>query len=376
MSEIHILRKRTLPAIVCWALLTATAACTHEQGSVSAEARGIRREAKTKALRFTSGIRAIFHDSRGRHWFGSIKEGVAMYDGTCFSYLTTDDGLADNQITAIQEDRNGIIWFTTQNGVSSFDGERIVPQTGSVVPISGLYGKAYYAAIEATEWTGTEDELWFAAGNREGVYRHDGNQLHFHAFPHLESTAPFNGYMVTGIAPGREHRTWFATYAAIFGYDGRALEVVNGDALVGTGLDSLLHIRSVFEDSQGRVWIGNNGVGLLLKEGDRIAHFSEAMGLIHSGSGLRGDASPQGTLEHVFTIAEDRSGTLWFGDRDTGLWSYDGERMTNYGADDGLTNASATAIYLDRDGVLWLGMNDGRVYTYDGVHFQPQFAVS
>ena len=35
----------------------------------------------TDTLKFTSGIRAIFQDSKGNYWFGSLQEGVAVYDG-------------------------------------------------------------------------------------------------------------------------------------------------------------------------------------------------------------------------------------------------------------------------------------------------------
>ncbi|MGV0935738.1 two-component regulator propeller domain-containing protein [Empedobacter falsenii] len=69
---------------------------------------------KTDTLKFTSGIRAIFQDSKGNYWFGSLQEGVAVYDGKSFSYFTRNDGLSDDQIHSIQEDKKGIIWFETQ----------------------------------------------------------------------------------------------------------------------------------------------------------------------------------------------------------------------------------------------------------------------
>jgi ligand-binding sensor domain-containing protein len=77
-------------------------------------------------LKFTSGIRAIFQDSKGNYWFGTYHEGVARFDGTTFTYFTINEGLIDNQIHAIQEDNNGIIWFNTQKGVCSYDGQQIV----------------------------------------------------------------------------------------------------------------------------------------------------------------------------------------------------------------------------------------------------------
>lgn len=61
--------------------------------------------AKTDTLKFTSGIRAIFQDSKSHYWFGSGKEGESQYDGRSFKYFTINEGLADNQVRSIQEDQ-------------------------------------------------------------------------------------------------------------------------------------------------------------------------------------------------------------------------------------------------------------------------------
>jgi hypothetical protein len=37
--------------------------------------------------------------------------------------------------------------------------------------------------------------------------------------------------------------------------------------------DENLHIRSVLADSKGRIWIGNNGIGVLLMKLDKTTHF-------------------------------------------------------------------------------------------------------
>lgn len=67
----------------------------------------------------------------------------------------------------------------------------------------------------------------------------------------------------------------------------------------------------------GRIWIGNNGIGVLLKEGETTINFSEKNNLIHPTSTRRGNKSKPGTLENVFAIEEDSEGNIWFGDRDT-----------------------------------------------------------
>lgn len=56
----------------------------------------IDKEATLLNLQFTTGIRSIFQDSKGNYWFGSNHEGVCLYDGESFKYLTSIEGLADN----------------------------------------------------------------------------------------------------------------------------------------------------------------------------------------------------------------------------------------------------------------------------------------
>jgi ligand-binding sensor domain-containing protein len=134
--------------------------------------------------------------------------------------------------------------------------------------------------------------------------------------------------------------------------------------------NELLHIRSVLADSKGRIWIGNNGIGVLLKESETTINFSEKHNLIHPTSKRRGDKSQAGTLEHVFAIEEDSEGNIWFGDRDTGAWKYDGKTMKNYMIDKNLKSQMIWAIYKDNSNRLLFGMANGGVYKYNGKSFE------
>jgi ligand-binding sensor domain-containing protein len=329
---------------------------------------------KDDTLKFTSGIRAIFQDSKGNYWFGSLREGVAVYNGKSFNYFTMNEGLTDNQIHSIQEDKEGVIWVNTQTGVSSYDGTRINNHTKAsdenfqhVFPIQSNNSKT-------SEWMKSDNDLWFEAGIKEGVYRYDGQKLNYLAFPPRKVlNHSDNLFAVTSISKGQNNMIWFGTYAGVFGYDGKKFTTINDETL---GFDrdiAPLHIRSIFEDSKDRLWIGNNGIGVLLKGGDSIINFSEKNNLIHPTSGRKGDKSMPGTLEHVFTIAEDAKGNIWFGDRDAGIWKYDGVKMTNYTKKDGLTNDNALSIFEDKKGDLWFGMADGNIYKFNGKTFEKQF---
>lgn len=329
---------------------------------------------KTDTLKFTSGIRAIFQDSKGNYWFGSLQEGVAVYNGKSFNYFTINEGLTDNQIHSIQEDKEGVIWFDTQTGVSSYDGSIITNHTKSskensqnVFPIQGNDSKT-------SEWMKSDSDLWFEAGNKSGVYRYDGYLLHYLDLPPQKVLNPYdNLFAVTDISKGKNDMIWFGTYAGVFGYNGNDFTIITDETLDYDRKINSLHIRSIFEDSKGRLWIGNNGIGVLLKEGDSIINFSNKHRLIHPNSKRNGDKSPQGTLEHVFVITEDKSGNIWFGDRDAGIWKYDGKQLENYTKKDGLANDFALSIYEDRNSELWFGMADGSIYKFNGKTFEKQF---
>lgn len=315
---------------------------------------------KTDTLKFTSGVRAIFKSSKGNYWFGSHNEGVAVFDGKIIRYYTINNGLPDNQIRSIQEDVNGNIWIGTAKGVCNFDGEKITTYS-QVLNVD-----------RQNEWRKTDNDLWFSAGIHNGVYRYDGQNLSYLAFPPQEIASRNDQNSVTGITEGKNDMLWIGTYAGVIGYNGSEFSTINDKTLGLTEKTGLLHVRSIFEDSKGRLWIGNNGIGVLLREGVRVINFSEKMNLIHSASTKAGDRSPAGKLEHVFAIQEDSYGNIWFGDRDTGLWKFDGETMTNYTVDVNLSSQMAWCIYNDGDNLL-IGMANGGVYKFNGKVFDKMF---
>lgn len=314
---------------------------------------------KTDTLKFTSGIRAIFQDSKGNYWFGSHNEGVSFYNGKTFEYFTTKEGLSDNQIRSIQEDKYGKIWFGTAKGVSVYDKEKFTNY-----PIKNNN--------PTFDWNETHGDLWFYAGEEDGINRFDGMNMNYLIFPKPKNENPDNSYGVTDISIDRNGKIWIATYAALFSYTGTMVAAFGHENL-NLKDNELLHIRSVLADSKGRIWIGNNGIGVLLMEGNAITNFSEKNNLIHPTSSRRGDKSEAGTLEHVFTIEEDSEGNIWFGDRDTGAWRYDGKIITNYTIDKNLKSKMIWTIYKDNNNSLLFGMADGGVYKFNGNTFEKTF---
>lgn len=307
-----------------------------------------------------SMILSMFKDSKGNFWFGRDHSGLSRYDGKSIAHFSMKDGLSDNQIRTIQEDQNGNIWFATGNGISKYDGEKFTIQTT----------KDYLPSNSDlnNQWGKGRNDLWFNGELERGIYRYDGQSLFILKFPTLDpdhKSFSITG-TVTGICEGKNNRLWMANYGGVIGYDGESFTFINERRFN-------YHVRSIFEDSKGNLWIGNNGIGVLLYDGNTTINFTKEKGLNDKNGQSGGTLSPEGTLNHVFAIAEDRKGNIWFGDRDTGAWRYDGHSLKNFTLKDGLTNTFVRAIYKDPKGDLWIGLGDGNVCKFNGKTFDKMY---
>ncbi len=78
----------------------------------------------------------VLEDRKGGLWFATGDSGVYYYPSAPlraggksmpaaqagFQHFTTREGLADNSVICIYEDKAGIIWFGTAGGASRYDG--------------------------------------------------------------------------------------------------------------------------------------------------------------------------------------------------------------------------------------------------------------
>lgn len=329
--------------------------------------------AATPRLRFET-VRSILHDSKGDLWFGSWNEGVARFDGTSLTYFTAQDGLGHDQIRSIYEDKNGVVWFEGGVGMRGFDGEKFLASD-----------QRDYTRKD--QWSLGDGDLWFkdegemganAQEGQPGVYRYDGTTFTYHAYPLPLVPKQIPAYATTGFARGKRGRVWFATYGAVFGFDGTALTTLDDERMQRTEANGRMHCRCVFEDRRGNLWIGNNGIGVLLWDGTNVTDFTQLHGLgkpgRHAGriTPLPGDVVGDGpSLHRVFSIGEDRDGNVWFGTVESGAWRYDGTTVRHFGAEEGLTTNDVFGIYRDRNDDLWLAGHG--VFRWNGTSFERVF---
>ena len=83
--------------------------------------------------------------------------------------ITMNDGLAANAVRNIVQDKNGYIWFGTDNGLCRYDGRRVltfrIPELGINQYISALI------ACDEGVFAGTEKGVFFVSHHPSDIFR-------------------------------------------------------------------------------------------------------------------------------------------------------------------------------------------------------------
>ena len=93
-------------------------------------------------------------------WAGTWGAGVGRWNGSRWENLSSKDGLAGDIVYSIAQDKNGTMWFGTNNGVSRYDGKT----WRHIGKQHGLHDSNVYALAVAPN-----GDIW--AGTRGGVSR-------------------------------------------------------------------------------------------------------------------------------------------------------------------------------------------------------------
>lgn len=275
--------------------------------------------------------------------------GAAAPRSLRFQHLGLDEGLPQESVLTILQDRTGFMWLGTQAGLVRFDGYRARVFRNDPTDAASL--------VDNYVQTSHEDEngrLWF--GTRGGLVRFD------------EAGQKFVRYALS--VPG-ERDVRNSAVSSIVG-DGR------GGLWIGTG-DGLVHldpatgaVRTMRHDAQdasslrddrvtalaldprGGLWVGTGiGLDLLPAGGSGFDHYD-----VEDGSG-RGDAR-RGDARHntISALSMGPRDTLWIGTA-AGLQAWrlsDGPpQRRRLGPRDGIGEVHVTRLYHDAGNNLWVG---------------------
>jgi hypothetical protein len=115
-------------------------------------------------------------------------------------------------------------------------------------------------------------------------------------------------------------------------------------------------VNAMLQDHRGYIWIGTFG-GLARFDGERFTVFDSAN-------------TPSFGSDQIFSLYEDRSGTLWVGTVDSGLIRLQDGIATTFTERDGLPNRWVNSIHGDLEGNVWINTAEGRVAHFVGTKLE------
>jgi signal transduction histidine kinase len=210
-----------------------------------------------------NNIYAVQQTRDGAVWAGTLSGGVSRFKAGVFTTYTKADGLASNTVASILETAAGTMWFATPNGVS------VLSRGGwrSYSTADGLPSNDVNTLIEDS--TG---RVW--AGTAAGLAVIHAGQLR----PAARVPASLRG-SILGLADDRTGYLWIATADRVLRVNREHLELgVLGEQDVREygvadgllGLEGVKRHRTVAVDPRGRIWIAMNR-GLSMANARRAA---------------------------------------------------------------------------------------------------------
>lgn len=323
-------------------------------------------------IKMSPKLWVVFQDRRNIYWFGSDGDGVYRQSGKTITHFTTKDGLINDQIREIQEDKAGNIFFTTLEGISKFDGQAFTTLTveESKAPDKG--------------WRLNPDDLWFKGlyGKRghNGPFRYDGKSLYLLKFPkhpledefHAQNpSAASSSYEVYKIYKDSRGHLWFGTLiCGACRYDGQSWDWLHENHLTVTPNGGGIGVRSIMEDRDGAFWITNTRHRFIVLPKDKT---HQGTGLVEYrrevGASPRTDAGDQAAI-YSNAILKDNKQDLWMVTYRTGVWRYDGKALMHYPVTEGGKPVLVVSISRDNQGDLWLGTQEAGAYKLNGKTFE------
>lgn len=360
----------------------------------------------------TAVVTGFAEDSVGRLWISTYGDGLLLYDGKEWSkvgvreglpgadiycmvagpdgtiYLgtdngvaavqvsngqvqvqiyTTEDGLPDVIIKSLAIDDHGRIWVGTHDGgISSF-----LPATGSWEQPDQRWEWGEITAIEVfgnDVWVGTAQSGIIRFSPATGTYKsmqltdNRADRKIYDLFiddegllwvltngPHLYSTnlqvqvsaALGEGNIIQSVLCTRNATYWIGSNNGLYRY----LSEENASKLHFPGL----HVISLYEDAEGRIWVGTFGNGVLCFDPvtGKKKWLDESLGLFN-GSVLAIDGR-----DNKVWLATLGGVTEWT--TSDNLLESGPVETKNYLGEDGLGSGYVYCVYADSRGDVWFG---------------------
>lgn len=277
------------------------------------------------------------------------------------SHLGIEQGMTNNYVNAITQDKKGCIWIGTDAGLNMFDGNRFVTYTMDNSKLPG-------DAINTLLYDAQTDKLWI--GTRTGLSIFNCTTRTFEKLPALEKalgTLP----NIRSIVFSDDNGIWFALQYAgkIFHYNKRNGQVSIIPILIDGKPNN---INVLLDDRKGHLFIGHGVEGL------HVYDLKRRTFRYYNPYNKNKDKLPGW---RVYCLYQDRAGRIWVG-TDGGLSLFNAHTggFINYTYNKKKNSLLCNKVYDIKemnDGTLWIATDVGGINILnlkDPASFNPETA--
>lgn len=308
-------------------------------------------------------VNAIAEDKKGLLWFGT-DNGLVRYDGRNVEPMTGENSLRSRHILALKLDARGNLWIGTEIGAYRLIDDRIefLSETqGRVVTGIAVAPQDEVALVTATgeiiNYQMTDLRL---SSDRYATKRLTSTKLDQQSHPLLKSpNGPDQILPLTAITriPFNLSETGGAGW--IIGSSGRGAMIQRGTELreAAIKLPRPYFVTSVYADSEKKVvWIGEQANkqkgGLWMLDDNALTRAALETGAVTTLSGGKGELWVGTYKQGAFLLKLEDRGAKQIG------------HLTFENTAGGLRSNQINSIFRDREGIVWFGTDRG-VCRYD-----------
>lgn len=266
-----------------------------------------------------------------------------------FKRLTINEGLSQNTVYCVMQDKTGFIWVGTEDGLNKYDGYEFKiykHENDNPKSISNSQINAMLEDPKGNFWIGTADGLNLFSKHTESF-----NKI---SIGNSRETGSSN--FVSSIFYDSSGNLWIGTFGGLKRYDYASKKIV--DFVIKTSTLNLAasnRVQTIFEDKNKNVWvsIGNDLI--------RINPFNRTT--IDLPVELENNL--QLRKANVRVIKQGINGDLWFGTEGAGLFKYNqsAHKIFHYQHDSNKENSLPVniirALFQYNTNELWIGTRDG-----------------
>ncbi|HZK68165.1 MAG TPA: two-component regulator propeller domain-containing protein, partial [Paludibacter sp.] len=267
--------------------------------------------------------------------------------------LSLEKGLSNNFVVSIAQDKEGFLWFATDEGLNRFDGSHFITYYKEDGTQRGITGNELNCLLDDPKdsvlWIGTQ-----RAGLNAYDYIHDSFRYYLHnpKDPHSLATND-----ITNIQPAADGNLWITTYWQGVDYFNKKEQHFihyNQQTVVGLGSN---HIWSVADGGNGILYIGHASEGL------SILHIKERRAKNFKNNPLLSNSLPGNDVRCVY---KDKTGNIWVGtNKGLALFNPINEDFISFAKNKGPLSNSIFDIRQFDDNKLWVATEFGGIVILD-----------